>query len=65
MALLISLFTAGVKLALPLKDKRWRIPVQLATLSMLLPEPTALKVLAFVNLFACLFVIELVGISES
>jgi len=33
-ALLISLFTAGMKLALPLKDKRWRIPVQLATVSM-------------------------------
>lgn len=35
-ALLISLFTAGMKLELPLKDKRWRIPVQLATASMLL-----------------------------
>ena len=35
-ALLISLFTAGMKLELPLKDKRWRIPVQLATVSMLL-----------------------------
>ena len=34
-ALLISLFTAGMKLELPLKDKRWRIPVQLATVSML------------------------------
>ena len=35
-ALLISLFTAGMKLEMPLKDKRWRIPVQLATVSMLL-----------------------------
>ena len=34
-ALLISLFTAGMKLELPLKDRRWRIPVQLATVSML------------------------------
>ena len=35
-AVLISLFTAGMKLELPLKDKRWRIPVQLATVSMAL-----------------------------
>ena len=35
-ALLISLFTAGMKLELPLQDRRWRIPVQLATVSMLL-----------------------------
>jgi NhaP-type Na+/H+ or K+/H+ antiporter len=35
-ALLISLFTAGMKLELPFKDRRWRIPVQLATTSMLL-----------------------------
>lgn len=35
-ALLISLFTAGIKLELPLKDRRWRIPVQLATVSMLM-----------------------------
>ncbi len=34
-AVLISLFTAGMKLEMPLKDKRWRIPVQLATVSML------------------------------
>ncbi len=34
-AVLISLFTAGMKLELPLRDARWRIPVQLATLSML------------------------------
>lgn len=35
-AVLISLFTAGMKLELPLRDKRWRIPVQLATVSMAL-----------------------------
>jgi len=35
-ALLTSLFTAGPKLKLPLKDKRWRIPVQLATVSVVL-----------------------------
>lgn len=34
-AVLISLFTAGMKLELPLRHKRWRIPLQLATLSML------------------------------
>ena len=34
-AVLISLFTAGMKLEMPLKDRRWRIPVQLATVSML------------------------------
>ena len=34
-AVLISLFTAGMKLELPLNDKRWRIPVQLASVSML------------------------------
>ncbi|MDB5845091.1 MAG: sodium/proton antiporter, family [Polaromonas sp.] len=33
-AVLISLFTAGMKLELPLRDRRWRIPVQLATVSM-------------------------------
>ena len=35
-AVLISLFTAGLKLELPLRDGRWRIPVQLATVSMVL-----------------------------
>ena len=35
-AVLISLFTAGMKLEMPLRDKRWRIPVQLASVSMLL-----------------------------
>ncbi len=34
-AVLVSLFTAGMKLELPLRDRRWRIPVQLATVSML------------------------------
>lgn len=34
-AVLISLFTTGMKLELPLTDRRWRIPVQLATVSML------------------------------
>jgi len=35
-AVLISLFTAGLKLEMPLSDRRWRIPVQLATVSMVL-----------------------------
>ncbi len=35
-AVLISLFTAGMKLELPLSDKRWRIPLQLATVSMVI-----------------------------
>jgi sodium/hydrogen antiporter len=35
-AVLISLFTAGLKLELPLKDLRWQIPLRLATLSMLI-----------------------------
>ena len=34
-AVLISLFTAGMKLELPLNNPRWRIPIQLATLSMI------------------------------
>ncbi len=34
-AVLISLFTAGLKLELPLRDRRWRIPLQLASVSML------------------------------
>lgn len=33
-AVLVSLFTAGMKLELPFSDKRWRIPVQLASVSM-------------------------------
>jgi len=35
-AVLISLFSAGLKLELPLNDRRWRIPVQLASVSMVL-----------------------------
>ena len=35
-AVLVSLFTAGMKLVLPLRDRRWRIPVRLATVSMVL-----------------------------
>lgn len=35
-AVLVSLFTAGMKLELPLRDRRWRIPLQLATVSMLI-----------------------------
>ncbi len=35
-AVLISLFTAGMKLELPLSDRRWRIPVQLASVSMVI-----------------------------
>ncbi|MES2188549.1 MAG: cation:proton antiporter [Pseudomonadota bacterium] len=35
-ALLVSLFTAGMKLELPLRDRRWRIPVQLASVSMVI-----------------------------
>lgn len=34
-AVLISLFTAGMKLELSLADRRWRIPVQLASVSMI------------------------------
>ncbi len=35
-AVLISLFTAGLKLDLSLRDPRWRIPVRLATVSMVI-----------------------------
>lgn len=35
-AVLLSLFNSGMKLELPLRNARWRIPVQLATVSMLL-----------------------------
>src|SRR5687767_713301 len=35
-AVLISLFTAGFKLKLPWKDRRWRVPVRLATVSMII-----------------------------
>lgn len=33
-AVLISLFTVGLKLGLPLSDRGWRLPVRLATVSM-------------------------------
>ncbi|MEO8187086.1 MAG: cation:proton antiporter [Burkholderiaceae bacterium] len=35
-ALLISLFAVGLKLTLPLSDRRWHAPLRLATLSMLI-----------------------------
>ncbi len=34
-AVVVSLFVAGMKLDLPLRDRRWRLPLLLATLSML------------------------------
>jgi NhaP-type Na+/H+ or K+/H+ antiporter len=36
LAVIISLFAAGLKLRMPLADRRWRAPVLLATLSMVL-----------------------------
>jgi len=35
-AVIVSLFTAGLKLRLPLRDRSWRLPVRLASLSMVL-----------------------------
>ena len=35
-AVLISLFTVGLKLGLPLRDRNWRLPIRLAVLSMML-----------------------------
>jgi NhaP-type Na+/H+ or K+/H+ antiporter len=35
-AVLISLFVAGLKLAIPLRDRRWRIPIQLASVTMII-----------------------------
>src|SRR5688500_13531723 len=35
-ALLVSLFTAGLKLRPPLSDKRWLLPLRLASVSMAL-----------------------------
>lgn len=35
-AVIVSLFTAGLKLRLSLRDKRWRVPVLLASVSMIL-----------------------------
>ena len=34
-AVLISLFTAGLKLRVPWRERRWRMPIRLATLSMM------------------------------
>ena len=34
-AVLISLFTAGLKLRVPWQERRWRVPIRLATLSMM------------------------------
>jgi sodium/hydrogen antiporter len=36
LAVIVSLFTAGLKLRTPLSDALWRLPLQLATLSMML-----------------------------
>ena len=36
LALLISLFTVGLRLDMPLRDKRWRLPLRLAFVSMAL-----------------------------
>jgi NhaP-type Na+/H+ or K+/H+ antiporter len=47
-AVLISLFTVGLKLELPLADKRWRIPVQLATVSMMVTVAAIAAVGVFV-----------------
>lgn len=35
-AVIVSLFTAGLKLRLPLRDAGWRLPIQLATASMVI-----------------------------
>jgi NhaP-type Na+/H+ or K+/H+ antiporter len=35
-AVIVSLFTAGLKLRIPLKDIKWRVPLRLAFLSMTL-----------------------------
>jgi sodium/hydrogen antiporter len=35
-ALLVSLFSAGLKLRLPLRDRRWAVPIRLASISMVL-----------------------------
>ena len=34
-AVLVSLFTAGLKLRVPWRERRWRMPIRLATLSMM------------------------------
>jgi len=48
LAVIISLFTAGLKLRTPLNDARWRLPIQLASLSMIVT--VALITLAGVTL---------------
>jgi NhaP-type Na+/H+ or K+/H+ antiporter len=45
-ALLISLFASGMKLGLPLSDKRWFLPLRLATTSMML----TIALLAFIGI---------------
>ncbi|MFO7533643.1 MAG: cation:proton antiporter [Candidatus Limnocylindrales bacterium] len=35
-AVIVSLFTAGLKLRIPLRDRIWRLPIRLASLSMVL-----------------------------
>jgi NhaP-type Na+/H+ or K+/H+ antiporter len=35
-SVIVSLFTAGLKLRLPLRDKLWRVPIRLASVSMML-----------------------------
>src|SRR5215216_5348197 len=35
-AVIVSLFTAGLKLRLPITDQRWRIPFRLASVSMVI-----------------------------
>lgn len=35
-AVIVSLFTAGLKLRIPLRDRMWRLPIRLASLSMVL-----------------------------
>jgi len=47
-ALLISLFAAGMKLSLPLSDARWHLPLRLAFLSMAL----TVALIAVVGIFA-------------
>ena len=47
-AVLVSLFTAGMKLELPFSDKRWRIPVQLASVSMLVTVAAVTAIGVFV-----------------
>ncbi len=34
-AVIVSLFTAGLKLRIPLRDRMWRLPIRLASLSMM------------------------------